>query len=146
MATTCYAVAIQPAVSEEKSYAQSEISMGNGESNWIITEGMIRDGASFTFPEVKIKGNGWLVMHPFTDGKPDGKIYVGHTYILDGINSDVDISVEPTPSSGDMFIVMLHRDVDEDREFDFVFVDENHVEDRAVFEGSTMIAHVIAAP
>ena len=45
-----------------------------------------------------------------------------------------------------MFIVMLHRDVNENQEFDFVFVDSVNVLDKAVFEGCTMIAHAIPAP
>jgi hypothetical protein len=45
-----------------------------------------------------------------------------------------------------MFIVMLHRDTNENEVFDFVFVDEQNVMDHAVFEGGTMIGHAIAAP
>jgi len=45
-----------------------------------------------------------------------------------------------------MFIVMLHSDVDDDKEFDFVFVNEREVEDKAVFEGTTMIGHAYPAP
>ncbi|MCI5046258.1 MAG: hypothetical protein MRY59_02055 [Aquisalinus sp.] len=146
LATSACGSVVEQKYTDNSDYARAEITMGNGGKNWIIIEGMTRENATFTFPEVRIAGNGWLVMHPFTDGKPNGNIYVGHTYIKDGVNTDVEISVEPAPSSGNMFIVMLHRDVDEDREFDFVFVDETHVEDRAVFEGSTMIAHAIAAP
>ena len=123
-----------------------QMSIGNGDKNWIITEGATREGATFTFPEVQIDGNGWLVMHPFENGKPNGNIYVGHTYVASGNNKNVDITVDPTPSQGDMFIVMLHRDVDEDKNFDFVFVDEQHVEDRAVFEGTKMIGHAYPAP
>ena len=48
-----------------------------------------------------------------------GDIYVGSTYIEDGEN----------------------RDVNENKEFDFVFVDERNVLDKAVFEGTKMIAH-----
>ena len=58
-------------------------------------------------------------MHPFKDGEPVGDIYVGSTYIEDGEN----------------------RDVNENKEFDFVFVDERNVLDKAVFEGTKMIAH-----
>lgn len=122
------------------------ITMGNGEANWIITEGAQRNGSSFTFKEVRIDGNGWLVMHPFENGKPNGNIYVGHTYVENGTNNDVEIEVTETVSSNDLFIVMLHRDVDEDQSFDFVFVDDTHVEDRAVFEGNQMIGHVYKAP
>ena len=50
------------------------------------------------------------------------------------------------PEPGEMFIVMLHRDVNENQVFDFVFVDERNVLDKAVFEGSKMIAHHFAAP
>lgn len=125
----------------------SEASVGNGEANWIITDGATRDGATFVFPEVQINGNGWLVMHPFEEGKPNGDIYVGATYVSSGNNNNVAITVNDEPATGDMFIVMLHRDVDEDQQFDFVFVgDSGHVEDKAVFEGKTMIGHPYSAP
>ena len=125
---------------------ESPPQIGNGSNNWIITEGASRDGATFTFPEVKIDGNGWLVMHPFKDGKPNGKVYVGHTFLKDGVSNDVQIVVDETPAQGDYFIVMLHRDVNENQEFDFVFVDAVNVLDTAVFEGETMIGHAYAAP
>jgi hypothetical protein len=123
-----------------------KITMGNGQSNWIVTEGATRKDATFTFREVRIDGNGWLVMHPFKDGKPVGDVYVGATYLKSGENRDVAITVKEAPEPGEMFIVMLHRDVNENREFDFVFVDERNVLDKAVFEDTTMIAHSIAAP
>jgi hypothetical protein len=122
------------------------VGTGNGEDNWIVTEGATRDGNSFTFKEVKIAGNGWLVLHPFEDGKPNGDIYVGSTFLEDGVSNDVKIAVDRETNPGDMFIVMLHRDVNENREFDFVFVDERNVLDKAVFEGNTMIGHAFAAP
>jgi len=121
-------------------------SMGNGDANWIVTEGMTRDGATFSFPEVRIDGNGWLVMHPFRDGKPAGEIYVGATYLTDGRHRSVPITVDPAPRAGDAFIVMLHRDVNENQQFDFVFVDERNVLDKAVFEGTRMIGHAVTAP
>jgi len=123
-----------------------KITMGNGQANWIVTEGAKREDATFTFREVRIDGNGWLVMHPFRDGKPVGDVYVGATYLKSGESRDVAITVKEAPEPGEMFIVMLHRDVNENREFDFVFVDERNVVDKAVFEGTTMIAHGIAAP
>jgi hypothetical protein len=126
---------------------RSEVSVGNGEANWIITDGATRDGATFVFPEVQINGNGWLVMHPFEEGKPNGDLYVGATYVSSGNNNNVAITVNDEPATGDMFIVMLHRDVDEDQQFDFVFVgDTGQVEDKAVFEGKTMIGHPYPAP
>jgi hypothetical protein len=120
--------------------------IGDGDANRIVVDDASRDGATFTFSEVQIDGNGWLVMHPFEDGKPNGDIYVGATYIPSGENRDVEITVDAEPSTGDMFIVMLHRDVNENQEFDFVFVDSVNVLDKAVFEGRTMIGHAIAAP
>ena len=128
------------------SEATPPITFGNGEANWIVTEGATRDGATFSFREVRIDGNGWLVMHPFKDGRPVGEVYVGATYLKDGENHDVRITVDPTPTAGTMFLVMLHRDVNENQEFDFVFVDAFNVVDKAVFEGRTMIAHVFPAP
>ena len=119
---------------------------GNGDANWILTEGATRDGATLTFEEVRIDGNGWLVMHPYEDGKPNGDIYVGATYITSGDNQNVEITVDPEPATGDMFIVMLHRDVNENQEFDFVFVDDVNVLDKAVFEGRMMIGHAFETP
>lgn len=122
------------------------ITLGNGSANWIDTEGATRKGATFTFREVQIDGDGWLVMHPFKDGRPVGAVYVGATYIKNGVNRDVEVTVAEEPAPGTMFLVMLHLDVNKDQKFDFVFVDERNVLDKAVFEGSTMIAHPIAAP
>ena len=130
----------------EAAEAAPQITLGNGDDNWIITEGATRDGATFTFPEVHIAGNGWLVMHPFEDGKPNGDIYVGHAYVGEGTNKDVEITVDDEPDAGEMFIVMLHSDVNDDKVFDFVFVNEREVADKAVFEGTKMIAHPYPAP
>ncbi|MSR11399.1 MAG: hypothetical protein EXR84_06305 [Gammaproteobacteria bacterium] len=51
-------------------------SIGNGQKNWIITEGVTRDGGRLTFKEVQIEGDGWLVIHPFEEGAPNGDKYV----------------------------------------------------------------------
>ena len=40
------------------------------------------------------------------------------TYVKDGKSSDVAIEVDPAPATGDMYIVMLHRDVNENQVFD----------------------------
>ena len=127
--------------------AQS-VQMGNGEANRIVVEGMSRDGRTFTFKEVTLADPGWLVLHPFENGKPQGKIYVGARYLAAGTHEDVTIDVQtaPEPQAGTPFVVMLHTDADRDQTFDFVFIEENKVEDEAVFEGSTMIAHVIQSP
>jgi len=125
------------------------ITMGNGEKNWIHVDGLERDGRTFTFREVHLEGGGWLVLHPFENGKPKGDIYVGARYLAAGTHEDVaiEISTAPEPSSGTPFVVMLHSDVDGDETFDFVFVDGGpNVEDIAVFEGTTMVAHVVKAP
>ena len=122
------------------------IAIGDGDENWIVVEGITRSGSTFTFREVRIDGNGWLVLHPFKNGRPFGEIYVGATYLEDGQSQDVEITVDEMPTSGEMFLVMLHSDVNENRVFDFVFVDAVNVLDKAVFEGSTMIGHPFAAP
>lgn len=129
------------------SHAQERnISMGNGEKNWITTDGATRDGSTFVIPEVHIDGNGWLVMHPFADGKPNGNVVAGFSKIMDGTSKAVSISVEPDAQAGDYFIVMLHSDANHNGEFDFVFINEREVVDTAVFEGNTMIGHVLVAP
>ena len=139
-------IRLVPRPSSASSEAAPQILFGNGEVNWIVVDGATRDGATFSFREVQIDGNGWLVIHPFADGRPVGEVYVGATYLKDGESRDVQITVDPPPTTGTMFLVMLHRDVNENQEFDFVFVDERNVLDKAVFEGTTMIAHAFAAP
>lgn len=120
--------------------------MGNGEQNWIVTDKATRDGKTLVFSEVNIHASGWLVMHPFEDGKPNGDKYVAATYLSEGTNSDVAIKVHKGITSGEKFIVMLHNDSNQNEIFDFVFVDPVNVMDKAVFEGSKMIGHVFAAP
>ena len=140
-------IAVGTASGEEGYETQApKIVMGNGEKNWIITEGATRDDNVMTFPEVHIDGNGWLVIHPFEDGKPNGDKYVGSTYVKGGTNKDVDITVHKGLEQGEMFIVMLHRDVNENKVLDFVFVTDTAVMDTAVFEGNTLIGHAIPAP
>ncbi len=137
------------ALAEETAAAEPpKVTMGNGAANSITIEGVTREGRTFVFPEVVIERDGWLVLHPFRDGKPVGEIYVGATFLAAGTHEDVSIRVQtaPEPEPGTRFVVMLHSDVNEDGTFDFVFVDERNVADKAVFEGTTMIAHVIAAP
>jgi hypothetical protein len=131
---------------QAQSDAEPQRSIGNGSKNWITTEGVKRVDGTLTFSEVQIDGNGWLVIHPFEEGAPNGDKYVASTYLSDGINSNVSIKVHKGLQTGEMFIVMLHRDVNENQILDFVFVDEQNVMDTAVFEGSRMIGHAIPAP
>jgi hypothetical protein len=158
-----------PNLSAQEDYAKPQITIGNGELNSIQTNGLKRlelettfsqersDGTDNTkfranatalmFPEVTIQKAGWLVMHPVAAGKPDGNVVAGYTYLEAGTNKDVTIKLSNRARSGDMFIVMLHSDVNADQVFDFVFVEDGiNVEDKAVFEGSRMIAHMIAVP
>lgn len=124
----------------------AQFKMGNGENNWITVEDVTRDQSTLTFSEVQIDGNGWLVIHPFENGAANGDKYVALTYLKDGKNLDVRINVQKGLVQGEMLLVMLHRDVNENKVLDFVFIDDRNVLDRAVFEGNTMIGHAIAAP
>jgi len=117
---------------------RDQITMGNGQENIITTENFQQDGATFTFEKVKIVGNGWLVMHPFKDGKPVPTVYVGATYVKHGVNKKVKITVQDEPTSEEQYILMLHWDVDQDKEFDFG--DGITVLDAPVFEGNQMVA------
>ena len=107
---------------------------------------MKRDGPILTFSKVNIEGNGWLVNHPFEDGKPNGNKYVGATFLNDGENENVEVKVHKGLETGERIIVMLHSDRNSNKIFDFVFIDDVNVMDKAVFEGNMMIAHAIATP
>lgn len=120
--------------------------MGNGEKNWIVVDDVSLEGNTFTFSATTIQDDGWLVLHPFKDGKPNGRIYAGASFIRKGGNTKIAVSVAETPASGTPFLVMLHLDANKNGIFDFVFVDERNVVDRAVFEGSKMIAHTFQTP
>jgi len=141
--------ALMLAVSANIAIAETEapaMSMGNGDNNWIVTEGATREGSNFVFPKVRIAGAGWLVMHPFKDGKPNGKVVAGYAGVPDGVSENVSITVDQAPTAGAPYIVMLHSDANQNGRFDFVFVSEREVVDAAVFEGSTMIGHVYVTP
>ncbi len=125
---------------------ESQITMGNGAENAITTDGATRSGDTFSFPQVTIAGDGWLVMHPFKDGRPDGTVVAGYTSIPSGTSENVSLTVDSEPTAGDRYIVMLHSDANANGEFDFVFINEREVVDKAVFEGTTMIGHVFVAP
>ena len=130
----------------KKAFKLPRITFGNGKANSITVEGATREGATFRFREVRIDGNGWLVMHPYQGDEPNLEIHVGHTYLSTGTRSDVEVTVEPEPKAGDMFLVMLHRDVNENQEFDFSLVGERDVTDKAQAEGSMIIAVPVSAP
>ena len=146
-----------------------QITMGNGEANAIQIDGVLRESGEgvfsdtrsntrntsmfrtnstgITFPEVVIENPGWIVLHPVIDGKPNGDIVSGFTYLQAGENTGVTINMHHPADKGAKYLVMLHSDVDSDRVFDFVFVEDGiNVEDRAVFEGTRMIAHIISLP
>jgi len=157
------------ATGQEAPPAAPQITMGNGEANSIQMEGLTRaagvtqfsetrttgdvisrfrgDSVALTFPEVVIEKPGFVVLHPVMDGRPNGDVVSGFTYLNAGANKDVTIHLNTPADVGRKFLVMLHTDVDNDRELDFVFVEDGiNVEDTAVFEGTQMIAHVFAVP
>jgi len=149
--------------------AAPKMTMGNGEANAIQVEGLKRVAAdtifaetridsgkaksfranstALVFPNVTIEKAGWLVLHPIIDGRPNGDMVSGFTYLAPGRTENATILTDHRADTGDKFLVMLHSDVDQDRVFDFVFVaDGINVEDTAVSEGTRMIAHIFAVP
>lgn len=130
----------------KKAFKLPRVTFGNGTANSITVEGATREGATFRFREVRIDGNGWLVMHPYRGDDPDLEIHVGHSYLASGTRSNVEVTVEPEPNAGDMYLVMLHRDVNENQKFDFSLVGERDVTDKALAEGTMIIAVPVSAP
>lgn len=157
------------AMAQEAEAPAPQITMGNGQANMIEVEGLTRtdgvthfsevrvdgdavstfraDSTAITFPKVVIEKPGFLVLHPVMDGRPNGDMVSGFAYLEAGENEDVTIRMDHPADIGSKFLVMLHSDVDQDRVLDFVFVEDGiNVEDTAVFEGTHMIAHIIAVP
>ena len=137
---------VAPTVVAPTATRAPKISLGNGIRNWIVVEGITRNEKVLIFPEVHIEGNGWLVIHPFENGKPNGDKYVAATYLPNGTSVNVPARVYKGIETDEKFIAMLHRDVNENGILDFVFISDTGVLDAAVFEGRTMIAHAISAP
>jgi len=158
-----------PACAFAEKPTPTQITMGNGENNIIVVEGLTRetevtdftevrvdgaavstmraDSTAITFPKVLIEKAGFLVLHPVVDGRPNGDMVSGFTYLEAGETESVTIQIDHPADVGTQFLVMLHTDVDQDRVLDFVFVEDGiNVEDTAVFEGTNMIAHVFAVP
>lgn len=129
---------------ESAEAAAPAIEVGNGENNYIVLEGVTRAGATFVFKTVAIDRPGWLVIHPFENGAPAQTVYVGATLLAAGVHQDIAITIDAAPAAGDMFVVMLHYDVNEDGVFDFN--DGITVPDAPVFEGARLIALRFAAP
>lgn len=124
----------------------AQLTIGNGQKNWINVEDVKRDDGTLTFSEVQIEGNGFLIIHPFENGAPNGDRVVASTFLTSGKNENVEITVYRGLEAGEMFIVMLHSDSNNNGALDFIFIDDRNVMDLAVFEGETMIGHAIPAP
>ncbi len=159
----------QMGFAEEPETVVPQITMGDGERNAIQIDGLTReesvrqfaeirldgaeastfraDAVTLTFPSVSNEHSSFLVLHPVMDGKPNGDMVSGFTYLPAGKHENVKLHMDHPADSGRKFLVMLHRDVDEDRTLDFVFVEDGiNVEDTAVFEGTHMIAKIFAVP
>ena len=128
----------------ERDESLPTIKLGNGENNYVVTEGATREGATFTFSKVAIDKPGFLVIHPFKDGKPAQTVYSGAAPLTAGVHENASVTIDYEPASGEMFVVMLHYDMNEDGVFDFN--DGVTVPDAPVFEGDTLVALRIAAP
>ncbi len=145
------------------------ITMGNGVDNRIeiagvsredtgVTIKMSRDGASersafrmnatrVTLPSVTTAQPGWVVLHPVKAGVPDGDIVAGYARVEAGRTAPVVIETTYRADAGDSFLVMLHKDANDDGVFDFVFREDGvNVEDIAVFEGNVMVSHILTLP
>ena len=134
------------AVIGSQALVNAQLSMGNGQNNWINVEDVKRDDGTLTFSEVQIEGNGFLIIHPFENGAPNGDRVVASQFLNDGKNENVEITVHRGLEAGEMFIVMLHSDSNNNGTLDFIFIDDRNVMDLAVFEGDTLIGHAIPAP
>lgn len=139
MLASCNQPSKAPEPAPEKPAADHmQIVTGNGTQNSIALDGAHRTDSIFTFPNVTLAKDGFLVFHPFRDGAPVQTEYVAAKALSGGSHDNVSIEVTDNPETGDMYIVMLHFDMNEDRVFDFN--DGVDVPDAPVFEGSTLVA------
>lgn len=118
----------------------------NGKKNFIIAAGVTRKDATFTFAAVQAEAAGWVVLYRIVDGIPQGEHYAGATFVPAGQSRNVQVKADFTPAKGEHLVVMLHRDSNENKVFDFVFDDAGHVLDEAVKENNRMVARIFPAP
>lgn len=118
----------------------------NGKKNFIIAAGVARKADLFAFAKVQSENNGFVVLYRIVDGVPQGDTYVGATYVPKGTTNDVVVKVNYVPVKGEHLVVMLHRDNNENKQFDFVFDDAGKVKDAVVVENNKMVARIFAAP
>lgn len=125
---------------------RSGLPFANGKRNLIIAAGATRAGAVFTFAKVQSEGNGWLVLYRIIDGVPQGNTFAGASYVRKGVNQNVTVKVNYTPVAGEHLVVMLHRDVNENKKFDFIFDDAGKIQDAVVRENGKMVARIFSSP
>ena len=121
----------------------ADIKLGNGENNKIELAGLSRRGPTLIVPSVLTEADSFLVLHPFKDGTPVQTDYVGSTFVLEGRTDNVAIRLDDIPETETPFIIMLHRDVNGDQNFQFG--DGVIVPDAPVFEGNILIARATIA-
>ena len=118
----------------------------NGQKNFIIAASVTRKTDTLTFATVQSAANGFVVLYKIVDGVPQGDTYVGATYVPKGKNQNVAVKLNYIPVKGDHLVVMLHRDNNENKKFDFVFDAAGNVQDEVVKENTKMVARIFAAP
>jgi plastocyanin len=78
------------------------------------------DGTTVTVPSAAIDGEGWLVVHPETDGGgPNGKVTLATKQLQPGSYSDVTLELDESLSESQTVYAMLHYDDPADGEFTF---------------------------
>ena len=118
----------------------------NGTKNFIVAAGAARKADTFTFALVQSENNGFVVLYKIVDGVPQGDTYVGATYVPKGKTQNVSVKVNYVPVKGEHLVVMLHRDNNENKKFDFVFDAAGKVQDAVVVENKKMVARIFTAP
>ncbi|MEQ1753148.1 MAG: hypothetical protein ABL973_03345 [Micropepsaceae bacterium] len=118
----------------------------NGQKNFIIAAGVTRKADTLTFAAVQSAANGFVVLYKIVDGVPQGDTYVGASYVPKGKSQNVAVKLNYIPVKGDHLVVMLHRDNNENKKFDFVFDAAGKVQDEVVKENTKMVARIFSAP
>jgi len=86
----------------------------------IQTDGVMIDGNTVTFPQVKIDGPGFLVIHATNaDGTPVVPGSIGHVALEAGISENVSVTLDEAPMDGATYIAMLHMDTGVMGEYEF---------------------------
>ncbi|SHI81707.1 DUF7282 domain-containing protein [Wenxinia saemankumensis] len=85
----------------------------------ITVAGGTISGSTLTVPSVVAEQDGYLVIHAVLDGEPVVPASIGHTPVMAGQNTDVEVTIDYPFVAGENYVAMLHVEDNGNSTYDF---------------------------